>query len=69
MGAVSSKDYSGTPLAKKLGAKPGAEVLVFFTTRRAELLEKATADAPAEIAPAAAPDARGDEASAAENAP
>lgn len=24
-------------LAQKLGAKPGAEVLVFFTTRRAEL--------------------------------
>ncbi len=30
------KTYS-TPLAKKLGAKPGAEVVVFFTTRRAEL--------------------------------
>jgi hypothetical protein len=30
------KVYS-TPLAAKLGAKPGAEVLVFFTTRRAEL--------------------------------
>jgi hypothetical protein len=26
-----------TPLAAKLGAKPGTEVLVFFTTRRAEL--------------------------------
>jgi hypothetical protein len=26
-----------TPLAKKLGAKPGAEVVVFFTTRRTEL--------------------------------
>jgi hypothetical protein len=26
-----------TPLAKKLGAKPGAEVVVFFTTSRAEL--------------------------------
>jgi hypothetical protein len=26
-----------TPLAKKLGAKPGAEVVVFFTTRRVEL--------------------------------
>jgi hypothetical protein len=26
-----------TPLASKLGAKPGTEVLVFFTTRRAEL--------------------------------
>src|SRR5262249_9181436 len=34
---VVEKDYSGTPLGKKLGAKPGAEVLVFFTTRRAEL--------------------------------
>ena len=30
-------DYSGTPLGKKLGAKPGVEVLVFFTTRRSEL--------------------------------
>ena len=26
-----------TPLGKKLGAKPGAEVVVFFTTSRAEL--------------------------------
>ena len=26
-----------TPLAAKLGAKPGAEVVVFFTTRRSEL--------------------------------
>src|SRR5712691_13565941 len=30
------RTYS-TPLAKKLGAKPGAEVVVFFTTSRAEL--------------------------------
>jgi hypothetical protein len=30
-------DYSGTPLAKKLGAKPGAGVVVFFTTSRADL--------------------------------
>jgi hypothetical protein len=30
-------DYSTTPLSKKLGAKPGAEVTVFFTTSRAEL--------------------------------
>jgi hypothetical protein len=29
-----------TPLAKKLGAKPGAEVLVFFTTSRAELARR-----------------------------
>jgi hypothetical protein len=33
---VSQKTYN-TPLAKKLGAKPGAEVVVFFTTRRSEL--------------------------------
>jgi hypothetical protein len=31
------KDYSATPLSKKLGAKPGAEVVVLFTTSRAEL--------------------------------
>ena len=31
------KDYSGTPLGKKLGARAGVEVTVFFTTRRAEL--------------------------------
>jgi hypothetical protein len=30
-------DYSGTPLSQKLGAKPGVEVVVFFTTSRAEL--------------------------------
>jgi hypothetical protein len=31
------KDYSGTPLGKKLGAKPGTGVIVFFTTERREL--------------------------------
>ena len=31
------KDYSSTPLSQKLGAKPGAGVVVFFTTSRAEL--------------------------------
>ena len=31
------KDYSGTPLAQKLGARPGAGVVVFFTTSRAGL--------------------------------
>ena len=31
------KDYSATPLGKKLGAKPGVEVVVLFTTSRAEL--------------------------------
>jgi hypothetical protein len=30
------KTYA-TPLGKKLGAKPGAEVVVLFTTRRSEL--------------------------------
>ncbi len=30
-------DYSGTPLAKKLGAKPGAGVVVYFTTSRDSL--------------------------------
>ena len=30
-------DYSGTPLGRKLGAKPGVEVLVLFTARREEL--------------------------------
>ena len=34
---MADKDYSGTPLSKKLGAKPGVEVLVLFTTNRAEL--------------------------------
>ena len=31
------KDYSATPLSKKLGAKPGVEVVVLFTTSSAEL--------------------------------
>ena len=31
---MADKDYSATPLATKLGAKPGVEVLVFFTTSR-----------------------------------
>lgn len=30
-------DYSATPLGRKLGAKPGVEVLVLFATRREEL--------------------------------
>ena len=37
---VTRTDSTGTPLSKKLGAKPGAEVVVFFTTRREELLER-----------------------------
>jgi hypothetical protein len=31
------KDHGATPLAKKLGAKPGTEVVVLFTTSLAEL--------------------------------
>jgi hypothetical protein len=34
---VPERDYSATPLSQKLGAKPGTEVVVLFTTRRAEL--------------------------------
>jgi hypothetical protein len=34
---VTRADYSSTPLGRKLGAKPGVEVVVFFTTRREEL--------------------------------
>lgn len=34
---MAEKDYSATPLSKKLGAKPGTGVLVFFTAERAEL--------------------------------
>ena len=36
------KDYSGTPLSQKLGAKPGVDVLVFFTTSRRELERRFT---------------------------
>jgi hypothetical protein len=31
------RDYSATPLSKKLGAKPGVGVLALFTASRAEL--------------------------------
>jgi hypothetical protein len=34
---MADKDYSTTPLGRKLGAQPGVDVLVFFTTSRAEL--------------------------------
>jgi hypothetical protein len=37
---VPDKDYSATPLAKKLGAKPGAGVVVFFTTSRHDLARR-----------------------------
>jgi hypothetical protein len=45
------RDYSATPLSKKLGAKPGAEVVVLFTTSRAEL-ERRFATLKATLAPA-----------------
>jgi hypothetical protein len=31
------RDYSRTPLTTKLGAKPGADVVLYFTTSRREL--------------------------------
>ena len=34
---MGDKDYSATPLGRKLGAKPGAGVVVFFTAARADL--------------------------------
>jgi hypothetical protein len=48
---LAGKDSSATPLGQKLGAKPGAEVLVFFTTSRAEL-ERRFAALKATLAPA-----------------
>ena len=34
---MAAKDYSATPLSKKLGAKPGVAVTVLFTASREEL--------------------------------
>jgi hypothetical protein len=34
---AAAKDYSAVPLSQKLGAKPGAGVVVFFTTSRGDL--------------------------------
>jgi hypothetical protein len=48
---VTGKDYSGTPLAKKLGAKPGTGVIVLFTAERAEL-ERRLPGLKAQMAPA-----------------
>lgn len=45
------KDYSGTPLSQKLGAKPGAAVVVYFTTSR-EDLESRFGSLKAALAPA-----------------
>jgi len=48
---VAHKDYSATPLSRKLGAKPGASVLVFFSTSLEEL-ERRFAPLKATMAPA-----------------
>jgi hypothetical protein len=48
---MAGKDYSGTPLGQKLGAKQGVEVVVLFTTSRAEL-ERRFAALKATLAPA-----------------
>ena len=34
---AAGNDYSGTPLSQKLGAKPGAGIVVYFTTTHADL--------------------------------
>ena len=34
---MATKDYSGTPLSQKLGAKPGVAVVVLFTTSSEDL--------------------------------
>ena len=34
---MGTRDYSGTPLSRKLGAKPGVGVVVLFTSSRSEL--------------------------------
>jgi hypothetical protein len=34
---MAGKDYSATPLSQKLGARPGAGIVVFFTTSRDDL--------------------------------
>jgi len=36
------RDYFGTPLTTKLGARSGADVVVYFTTTRAELERRFT---------------------------
>ncbi len=48
---MTHKDYSATPLSQKLGAKPGAGVVVFFTTSRDELAKR-FGDLKATLAPA-----------------
>jgi hypothetical protein len=48
---MAGKDYSGTPLGRKLGAKPGVAVMVLFTAERAELERRLDA-LKAQMAPA-----------------
>ena len=48
---MAHKDYSATPLSRKLGAKPGTSVVVFFSTSREEL-EQRFAPLKATMAPA-----------------
>ena len=48
---MAGKDLSATPLSQKLGAKPGTEVVVLFTTSRAEL-ERRFSSLPDTLAPA-----------------
>ena len=40
---MTTKDFSATPLSKKLGAKPGAGVVVFFTTKAEDLVRRFSA--------------------------
>jgi 4-diphosphocytidyl-2C-methyl-D-erythritol kinase len=37
---MAEKDYSATPLTTKLGATAGSDVLVYFTTSRAQLARR-----------------------------
>jgi hypothetical protein len=48
---AAGKDYSGTPLSQKLGAKPGVGVVVYFSTTR-EALERRFLDLKAALDPA-----------------
>lgn len=37
---MAKTDFSGTPLGKKLGAKPGTSVIVFFTASQEDLARR-----------------------------
>jgi hypothetical protein len=49
---LAEHDYSGTPLTTKPGAKPGAHVVVYFTTSLSDL-ERPFAKLKRTLAPAA----------------